>query len=255
MYRVLDGAKEVRERRNIARHPVYRKPELLARGPNQVWSWDITKLRTFTKGSFLSLYVLLDIFSRLVVGWLLSQHESEASARLLIAESFRKHGVSAHQLTIHADRGSPMKAKGLAQLLADLDVTKSHSRPHVSNDNPFSEAQFKTLKYRHDFPDRFGSVEDGRTFLAPFFHWYNHEHHHSGIGLITPADLHYGRADEILARRQRTLDAAFAAHPERFVRKRPSPPAIPVEVWINPPPRPNADRHEKAEVLPCISTL
>ena len=235
MYRILHDSKEVRERRNIARHPNYKKPELLATGPNQVWSWDITKLRTFTKGAFFALYVVLDIFSRYVVGWLLSHHESEANARLLLKQSFLNQNVSANQLTVHADRGAPMKAKNVAQLLVDLAVTKTHSRPHVSNDNPFSESHFKILKYWSEFPERFGSLEEARDFLVQFFLWYNERHHHSGIGFLTPAQLHYGQAHRVLARRQLVLDAAHAAHPERFVRKHPEPPPIPTEVWINPP--------------------
>ena len=235
MYRFLAEAGEVRERRDQLRHPDYKKPELLATGPNQVWSWDITKLLGPAKWTYYYLYVILDIYSRYVVGWMVATRESKTLAKKLIAEACRKQGIVPGQLTIHADRGSSMKSKAVAFLLADLGVTKTHSRPHVSNDNPYSESQFKTLKYRPDFPERFGSIEDGRAHCQVFFPWYNVEHRHSGIGLLTPADLHHGRADAVVARRQIVLTAAYAANPERFVKSHPVPPAVPEAAWINPP--------------------
>lgn len=234
MYRLLASQGEVRERRDQLRHPHYRKPELLATGPNQVWSWDITKLRGPAKGIHYSLYVVLDIFSRYVVGWLLADRESELLAQRLLAETVAKYPVVAGKLTLHADRGPSMTSKSVAQLLADLGIFNSHSRPHTSNDNPYSEAQLKTLKYHPQFPDRFGSPEDGRLFCRGFFPWYNHQHHHSGLALLTPADVHFGRAPEILARRAKVLHAAYAAHPERF-HCVPRPLQLPQAVWINPP--------------------
>ena len=236
MYRVLAEHGEVRERRNQLRHPNYRKPELLAEAPNQVWSWDITKLRGPVKWTYYYLYVILDIFSRYVTGWMLAHRESAELARRLIGESCRKQGIEPGQLTIHADRGSSMRSKSVALLLADLGVTKTHSRPHVSNDNPYSESQFKTLKYCPQFPRRFGSIEDARLFSRNFFDYYNHEHRHSGIGLMTPAVVHQGRAEQLNAARRHTLLAAHRAHPERFVRGKPQPPVLPSQAWINPPP-------------------
>jgi putative transposase len=235
MYRILDEQGEVRERRDQLRHPVYAKPELLATAPNQVWSWDITKLRGPAKWTYFYLYVLLDIFSRYAVGWMVARCESAALASKLIGESLTKHAVQPGQLTIHNDRGGPMRAKNLALLLADLGVVQSFSRPHVSNDNPFSEAQFKTAKYRPAYPDRFGSLEDCHAYFVPFFDWYHHRHHHSGLGWMTPADVHFGRAEAVRAQRARVLDAAFQLHPERFVRNPPTPAAVPQAVWINPP--------------------
>jgi len=234
MYRVLAEHDEVRERRAQARHPAYAAPELLATRPNELWSWDITKLKGPTKGSWFHLYVLLDVFSRYVPGWLVAARESATLAERLIAESIAKEGVTAG-LTIHADRGSSMSSRTLALLFGDLGVTKSHSRPQVSNDNPFSESQFRTLKYRPGFPERFGSLADARAWCGPFFRWYNAEHHHRGIGLLTPETVHRGRGEQVRAARQVVLDGAYAAHPERFVRKRPEPPALPTAVWINPP--------------------
>jgi putative transposase len=235
MYRVLAAADEVRERRNQLRHPRYKKPELLATGPNQVWSWDITKLLGPAKWTYFYLYVILDIFSRYVVGWMLASRESSQLAQRLIRETIEKQNVHPNQLVIHSDRGPAMKSHGVAQLLATLGVTKSHSRPHVSNDNPFSESQFKTLKYRPDFPRRFGSQEHGRLFCGEFFHWYNQEHYHSGIGMLTPAMLHDGRACSIVRQRQAVLDGAYAMHRHRFVNKRPTPLPPPEQVWINAP--------------------
>ncbi len=244
MYRVLEGAGQVKERRDQLRHPSYAKPELLATAPNQVWSWDITKLLGPAKWTYFYLYVLLDIFSRCVVGWMLAERESRSLARRLILETCLKEDIAPGQLTLHADRGSAMVSKPVAHLLADLGVTKTHSRPHVSNDNPFSESQFKTLKYRPEFPDRFRSPEDARRFCAEFFPWYNNEHHHSGLGYLTPATVHYGRVAEVLAVRQGALDAAYAAHPERFVHRPPQTTRPPEAVWINPPaPVPAPDAH------------
>jgi len=235
MYRILAANEEVRERRDQLRHPSYAAPELLATGPNETWSWDITKLRGPAKWTWFYLYVLLDIFSRYVPGWLVASRESAALAERLIADSIAKQAIPAGQLTIHADRGSSMRSKPVALLLADLGIAQSHSRPHVSNDNPFSESQFKTLKYRPTFPDRFGSLEDARAFCRSFFGWYNHEHRHSGIGLLTPATVHAGLAGDVRASRARTLERAYATHPERFVRGLPQPPKLPTAVWINPP--------------------
>ena len=235
LYRLLADSGEVRERRNQLRHPSHPRPELRATGPNQVWSWDITKLLGPVKWSYYYLYVLLDIFSRYVVGWLLALEESASLAKRLIAESCSKQHVVPGQLNIHADRGPSMTSQSLALLLGTLGVTKTHSRPHVSNDNPYSEAQFKTLKYCPQFPDRFGSPEDARAFCQRFFPYYNTEHRHSGLGLMTPESVHYGTAATIVEARRATLRAAYAAHPERFVRRPPEPPPPPRAAWINPP--------------------
>jgi putative transposase len=235
MYRVLRAADEVHERRRQARHPATVKPELVATGPNRVWSWDITKLLGPEKWTYFHLYVIIDIYSRYVPGWLLATRETAELAEHLIAQTIRKQNVVANQLTIHADRGTSMASKTVALLLADLGVTKSHARPHCSNDNPYSEAQFKTLKYRPEFPDRFGSIADGRAFCRHFFRWYNHDHRHSGIGFHTPAAVHFGRAQSIQFDRARVLQAAYAAHPERFVHHPPVPPQLPGPVWINKP--------------------
>jgi putative transposase len=236
MYRLLETCGESRERRDQLTHPPYQKPELLATSANQLWSWDITKLRGPVKWTFYYLYVILDVFSRYVVGWMIAYRESSELARRLIEHTCRKQQIAPGQLTIHADRGSSMKSKPVALLLSDLGVVKTHSRPHVCDDNPYSESQFRTLKYHSGFPDRFGSIEDARGFCQPFFRWYNFEHHHSGLGLLTPAVVHLGKAAELLARRQMVLDAAFEAHPERFVRRPPRPPSLPTAVWINRPP-------------------
>ena len=235
MYRILAELAPVRERRNQLRHPAYDKPELVANGPNEVWSWDITKLRGPKEWTWYYLYVLLDIFSRYVVGWMVADRENTALATRLIEESCVKHDIVPDQLVLHSDRGSPMTSKGTAQLLADLGVTRSLSRPHVSDDNPFSEAQFKTLKYHPSFPSRFGSIEDSRTFCRGFFNWYNTEHRHRGIAMMTPEDVHYGRASQVQEQRRLVLEAACAAHPERFVRGVPAPETLPKAVWINPP--------------------
>jgi putative transposase len=235
MYRVLRDHDEVHERRRQATHPAAKKPELLATRPNEVYSWDITKLLGPAKWTWFYLYVVLDIYSRYVPGWMLAHAENARLAEALLADTATKQGITFGQLTIHADRGSPMTAKPVAFLLAELGVTKSHSRPHVSNDNPYSESQFRTMKYRPEFPDRFGSYQDAHAFCGRFFRWYNHEHRHSGIGFHTPADVHYGRAELVRARRAEVLSAAYAEHPERFVGKPPKPPALPTAVWINQP--------------------
>ena len=233
--RILAAHTEVRERRDQLRHPVYQKPEVLATAPNQVWSWDITKLMGPVKWTYFYLYVILDIFSRRVVGWHIADAETAALFAPLINDAVEKHGVEPGQLTLHADRGGPMKAKATALLLAELGVTKSHSRPYTSNDNPFSESCFKTLKYQPQFPKRFGCIEDAKTFSRNFFDWYNRDHHHAGIGLMTPDQVHFGQAEQVYDARQKILDHAFEAKPERFVKMPPKPPRKPIAAWINPP--------------------
>jgi len=235
MYRILDENQEVRERRNQLRHPTYAKPELLATQPNQLWSWDITKLLGPTKWTYYYLYNILDVFSRYSVGWMIAERESASLAEELIAATCVRQNIQPGQLTIHADRGSSMSSKPVALLMADLGVTKTHSRPHVSNDNPFSESQFRTLKYRPDYPERFGCQQDARTWARAFFHWYNYDHHHSAIGLLTPANVHFGRAQSILDQRQQVLHAAYLKNPERFVKGPSIPAQVPSAVWINPP--------------------
>jgi putative transposase len=246
MYRILREHDEVHERRRQAVHPARVKPELVATKPNSCWSWDITKLAGPAKWTYYYLYVILDIFSRYVVGWLIAERESAALAEKLLADTIAKQGIDRDTLTVHADNGSSMASKPVAFLLADLGVTKSHSRPHTSNDNPYSEAQFKTLKYRPDFPDRFGSIEDARAFCQRFFAWYNTEHYHSGIGWHHPIDVHYGHAEAVRASRAEVLTAAYARHPERFVRKRPEPPALPTTAWINTPDETDTDRSRRS---------
>ncbi len=235
MYRILAKHGEVRERRRQVSRPYYAKPELLATGANQVWSWDITKLKGPVKWSYYQLYVIIDIYSRYVVGWMLAHREAAVLAKRLIKDTFVKQEVPRDQLTIHADRGSSMKSKVVAQLLADLGVTKTHSRPQVSNDNPYSESQFKTMKYRPDFPNRFGSIEDARSFCRDFFTWYNCHHKHTAIGLVTPEQVHYGTASEIQKQRTAVLHSAFQQHPKRFKGKVPKSMQISEAVWINPP--------------------
>jgi putative transposase len=235
MYRVLADHNEVRERRAQRRHPVYAAPELLATAPNQLWSWDITRLKGPATWTYFSLYVMLDVFSRYAVGWLVAPRESATLAERLMATSCERQRVLPGQLTIHADRGAAMTSKPVTFLLADLGVTKTHSRPHTSNDNPYSEAQFKTLKYRPDFPARFGSLEDARAHCVDFFAWYNTAHRHSGLALHTPHDVHHGLADQRQRARAAVLTTAFAATPERFVRRPPVPAALPAAAWINPP--------------------
>ena len=235
MYRLLAASHEVRERRDQLRHPRYAAPELLARRPNELWSWDITKLLGPAKWTSFYLYVMLDVFSRYVVGWMVAHGESATLAEQFIHATCTRQGIARAQLTIHADRGSAMTSKSVAFLLADLGITKTPSRPHVSNDNPFSEAQFKTLKYRPAFPERFGSIQDARGYCHVFFPWYNTEHHHTGLGLLTPSDVHHGLAEQRVAARAAVLATAYGVHPERFPGGLPQPPARPTEVWINPP--------------------
>jgi putative transposase len=234
MYRLLRAHGETGDRRRHATHPARVKPELLADAPNQCWSWDITKLAGPARWTWYYLYVILDIYSRHVVGWMLATREAASLAERLLAQAITAQGVQADTLTVHADRGTSMTSKPVALLLADLGVTRSHSRPHVPDDNPYSESQFKTLKHHPTFPDRFGSIEDARAFCQRFFGWYNHQHRHSGIALLTPA-VHYGRTEQITAARAAVLKGAHAAHPARFVRKPPEPLRPPRAVWINKP--------------------
>lgn len=235
MYRLLRVNDEVRERRDQLVHPSYARPELLATAPNQLWSWDITKLPGPAKWTHFHLYVILDVFSRYVVGWMVAERESSALAEQLIKTTLQRQGILRGQLTLHADRGASMRAKPVALLLSDLGVTKTHSRPHTSDDNPYSEAHFKTLKYRPGCPQRFGSVQHARQWAQELMLWYNTDHHHSALGLMTPEAVHYGRAPELRQHRQQVLCAAFAAHPQRFVRGTPTPPNLPTQVWINQP--------------------
>jgi putative transposase len=235
MYRILEDNQEVRERRDQLQHPQYYKPELIATAPCQVWSWDITLLPGPGKGSRYHLYVILDIFSRYAVGWLLANRECSQLAARLIRETCSKQDVPTDQLTIHSDRGPAMKSQTVAQMLAALGVVKSHSRPRISNDNPFSESQFKTFKYQPDFPDRFASYDEALAYCTRFFPWYNEHHYHSGLNMLTPASVHYGHDEHIVANRRQTLQAAYAAHPERFVHGSPRQQNAPKTVWINPP--------------------
>lgn len=238
MYRLLHRHQAVKERRNVRRHPKYVRPELSATGPNQVWTWDITYLKGANRGEFYYLYVVMDLFSRLVVGWMLADGESGDLAVRLLEKTYQKHNVKPGQLTVHADRGAPMKSKSLGQLLCDLDVRASHSRPKVSNDNPFSEAGFKTLKYSPDFPARFDSQQAAEKFCRDYFRGYNQEHHHTGIALLTPAQVHYGEAPTVLAQRQTVLDAVFARTPQRFGSGHPTVQSLPPVVYINRPAQP-----------------
>jgi putative transposase len=235
MYRILASENEIRERRNQRRHYQYEKPELLATCPNQVWSWDITKLKGPVKWTYYYLYVILDIFSRYVVGWMVAHRESAELAKRLIRESCVKQNILPDQLTLHADRGSSMKSKAVALLLSDLGLTKTHSRPYVSNDNPFSEAQFKTLKYRPNFPKRFGCIQDAQSHCQGFFKWYNTEHLNSGIAMLTAETVHHGHAEIVLKQRAAALKAAYRKHPKRFKGKQPVPAELPEAVWINKP--------------------
>lgn len=236
MYRILAAADQVRERRAQRQHPTYTKPQLVATAPNQVWTWDITKLPGPTKGTYYALYVILDLYSRYIVGWQVATRESAAVYQQLLEACCKDQGVVPEQLTVHSDRGAPMTAKSTALLYADLGIIKSHSRPYTSNDNPYSEANFRTIKYRPEMPDQLGSPEHARQVVRALVAWYNDEHYHVGLALMHPADVHYGRAPEIVAARQRVLDAAHAAHPERFVHGRPRQKAPPPAAWINPPP-------------------
>jgi putative transposase len=247
MYRILEQEGESRERRDQLVHPPYQKPELLATAPNQLWSWDITKLLGQAKWTYFYLYVILDVFSRYVAGWMVAPRESAELVKRFIEETIGKHQIPTGQLNIHADRGRVMTSKPVAFLLADLGVTKTHSRPYVSDDNPYSESQFRTLKYRPDFPDRFGCIQDSRAFCQQFFQWYNEEHRHSGLGLLTPAMVHFGQAESVLAGRQAVLDAAYQAHPDRFVRRPPKPLPLPSEVWINRPVETRPKAKEKSQ--------
>jgi putative transposase len=243
MYRLLAAQGEVRERRDQLTHPAYAKPELLAERPNEVYSWDITKLLGPAKWTYFYLYVILDVYSRYAVGWTVQHRESAQVASDLIAQVCEQQQIGRDQLTVHADRGSSMTSKPVAFLLADLGVTKTHNRPYTSTDNPYSEAQFKTLKYRPGFPQRFDSIEHARAFCREFFDYYNHHHRHSGIGLMTPSTVHHGRAEEMHADRASVLDAAYASTPERFVRRPPRPPALPAAAWINKPDNKEAAAH------------
>jgi putative transposase len=235
MYRLLRAHNAVRERRNVTRRPSYERPELVATGPNQVWSWDITKVRGPERRTWYHLYVILDVYSRKVVGWMLAGHESGSLAERFIGDTFAKEKVNPDKLTLHSDRGTSMRSKTVAELLADIGVTKSHSRPRTSNDNPYSESQFKTMKYSPYFPGSFASIPEGRSFFDLFFSWYNEEHHHSGIAMLTPAVVHDGRAAEVQRVHQAALDKAWKANPERFVHGRPLVATLPAEVWINRP--------------------
>ena len=237
MYRLLAVAGENRERRRQRTHPAKKKPELIATAPNQVWSWDITKLRGPERGVYYELFVIIDIYSRYVIAWCVAAAETGELAKEFIDAAINTQGIGRGQLTLHADRGTSMTSKPVAQLLVDLGVARSHSRPHVSNDNPYSEAGFKTLKYCPAFPGSFGSIHDARRFCETFFAYYNHEHRHSGIGLHTPASVHYGTATEIRKQRAATLDAAYTANPDRFRGRRPTPPQLPTAAWINDPSR------------------
>ena len=249
MYRILRDHDEVHERRRQAVHPARVKPELVATQPNQVWSWDITKLHGPAKWTYYYLYVIIDIYSRYVVGWLIAEHESAALAEKLLADTITKHNAEPGQLTIHADNGSSMASKPVAFLLADLGVTKTHSRPHTSNDNPYSEAQFKTLKYRPDFPASFGSITHARAFCQHFFTWYNTDHYHSGVAWHHPIDVHYGRSETVRATRADVLTDAFTRTPERFVRKHPEPPTPPAAAWINRPSHPDTKEQQPIDSM------
>lgn len=252
MYRILGAHDEVRERRNQLRHPQYKKPELLATGSNELWSWDITKLRGPQKWTYYSLYVIMDVYSRYVVGWMIAPAEQATLAKELIETTCQRQGVARNQLIIHSDRGPSMTSKTVAQLLADLGVEKSHSRPHVSNDNPYSEAQFKTMKYRPDYPDRFGSIEDARAWARRFFQWYNKEHYHTALALMPPSVVHYGQAEALRDARQQVLVAAYQSHPERFVGGRPRVAGPPSAVWIN---EPTSERAIASPLEPQVWTV
>jgi putative transposase len=236
MYRILTSEHgDVKERRRGHQRTQYKKPELLATAPNQVWSWDITKLKGPVKWTYFYLYVIMDIFSRYVVGWMVAHREQDALAKRLLEQTCIKQNIEPGQLTVHADRGPSMKSKAVAHLFADLGITKTHSRPNVSNDNPYSESQFKTLKYSPEFPDRFGSIQDARFFCHPLFNWYNKEHRHSGIALMTPEQVHYGMSKAVFHYRSQVLSEAFRNNPIRFKGKMPKPYELPEAVWINKP--------------------
>ena len=244
MYRLLRKRGEVVERRRLRAHTASKRPELLATGPNQVWSWDITKLKGPRKWSYFYLYVIIDVFSRYVVGWCIAERENAQIAEAMIQETLLRESIQPGALTIHADRGSAMTSTTVAELLIDLGVTKSHSRPHTSNDNPYSESHFKTMKYRPQVPDRFESVEQSRALFRDLFCWYNHEHRHSGLALHTPATVHSGKGEAATRARASVLDKAYAANPARFVNKPPQPDTLPQSVWINPPIKPTEPSRE-----------
>ncbi len=246
MYRILDAFAQVKERRHQRRHPAYTKPELMATAPNQVWTWDISKLRGPAKGVYFYLYVVLDLFARYVVGWMVAPRETAELAQVLINTTCQRQKIAPEQLTLHADRGAPMTAKSMAELLVDLGVVKSHSRPQVCDDNPYSEAHFKTLKYRPGFPDRFGSLADARAWSRSFFRWYNEDHYHTGLGLLTPAAVHQGRHQPVHDQRQAVLNAAFANQPDRFVGGPPTVQPLPEAVWINPPKEPETNAEKSS---------
>ena len=235
MYRILHEHGEVKERRVQRTHRRHSIPRLLARSPNEVWSWDITLLRGHRPREFFYLYVILDLFSRYVVGWMIAPCESDELAEHLIAQTCERQGVVRSQLTLHADRGSVMRSALVSELLTKLGVVQSHSRPRVSNDNPMSESQFKTMKYHGTFPGRFESLEEARGFCQGWFPWYNDEHHHISLALFTPAQVHLGQVQAGLAIRQLALDAAYEANPQRFVHGPPQARRPPAEVWINRP--------------------
>jgi len=262
MYRILAGSGEVRERRDQLQHPHYAKPELVATAPSQVWSWDITKLKGPVKLVYFYLYVILDIFSRYVVGWMIAEAENAGLAEQLVEQTCLKQGIAPNGLTLHADRGAPMRSKTLAQTLTELGIERSHSRPHVSNDNPFSEALFKTAKYRPAVPPRFASPAHAREVFRSIFDWYNNQHRHSAITYLTPAVVHHGRAEAVLELQHRARMAAYLAHPERFVNGPPRRAGLPPAVWINPPEKPThqdaagttqTDRDDP-EVVPACTT-
>lgn len=252
MYRILADNQQVRERRDQLRHPQYQAPELLARRPNEVWSWDITKLLGPAKWTYFYLYVILDIFSRYVVGWMLAYRESAELAKKLIEQTIERQSIEPGTLTLHADRGASMTSKPVAFLLAGLGVTRTHSRPYVSNDNPYSESQFKTMKYRPEFPERFGSYEDAHRFCTEFFPWYNHQHHHSGLGYLTPYEVHYGLAEKRREQRAGVLKEAFERNPTRFVRGLPKPALLPAAAWVNKPKE--IPRTESSDVVNSLMT-
>jgi transposase InsO family protein len=255
MYRLLEKADEVRERRDQLKHPQYSKPELLAQKPNEVWTWDITELRGPVKYARYYLYVILDLFSRYVTGWMVAEVQSHDLAQHLIEQAVQREGVGASQLTLHSDRGATMLAKPLGLMLSDLGILKSHSRPYCSNDNPFVESHFRTLKYRPQFPDRFGSIVDARVFCRGFFDWYHHQHRHSGLGWMTPAGVHRGQAPDIQQRRQGVLDAAYEKNPQRFVRNAPQAPELPSKVWINPPHKQEEPGQLAQPIAPVLQSL
>lgn len=242
MYRILASHAEVKERRNQRQHPPTAKPQLETSAPNQLWSWDITQLKGPVKGHHYYLYLILDVYSRFVVGWLLAESESAQLAEILITTTCQRQGIQPDQLGLHSDRGPAMKAKTIAQLLIDLEVAQTFARPYTPNDNAFSEAHFKTLKYRPGFPEQFASFAEARSWVQAFVQWYNYQHYHAALGLLTPAVVHHGQTQQVQTQRQHVLDCAYQAHPERFVRGQPTVSQLPSSVWINPPP--NSEQKE-----------